>query len=170
MPRAYIFDLDGTCANIDHRLPLIVPPKYGFVETKPGSAVVVEQEFKPDWDKFYLACPADTPIAPICHLAHSLMQREFVLFVTGRDDMVQRETLNWLRQFVAPPALLAARSKLYMRKHGDHRADHIIKLEMLDAIRADGFDPIMAFDDRNAVVKAWREAGIVCAQVADGNF
>ncbi len=59
---------------------------------------------------------------------------------------------------------------LYMRKAGDHRDDDKLKIEMLARVRADGFDPIMAFDDRNRVVKAWREAGIPCAQVADGDF
>jgi hypothetical protein len=28
----------------------------------------------------------------------------------------------------------------------------------------------MAFDDRNSVVKMWRDLGIPCAQVADGDF
>ena len=57
-----------------------------------------------------------------------------------------------------------------MRKEGDHRPDHIIKLELLAQIRSDGFEPIMAFDDRNSVVKMWRDAGIPCAQVAEGDF
>jgi hypothetical protein len=35
---------------------------------------------------------------------------------------------------------------------------------------ADGYEPIMVFDDRNQVVKMWRERGIVCAQVAEGDF
>jgi hypothetical protein len=57
-----------------------------------------------------------------------------------------------------------------MRKEGDHRDDDIIKLELLEQVRADGFEPIMAFDDRNRVVAAWRSAGVPCAQVAPGDF
>jgi len=45
-----------------------------------------------------------------------------------------------------------------------------VKREMLDRIRADGYNPIMAFEDRSRVVKMWREAGIPCAQVAEGDF
>lgn len=59
---------------------------------------------------------------------------------------------------------------VYMRKDGDHRPDNEVKSELLARIRADGHDPIMAFDDRDQVVKMWRAAGIPCAQVADGNF
>jgi hypothetical protein len=41
---------------------------------------------------------------------------------------------------------------------------------LLDKLMADGFRPIMAFDDRNQVVEMWRQRGVPCAQVADGNF
>ena len=59
---------------------------------------------------------------------------------------------------------------LYMRKQGDHETDDTLKIKLLAQVRADGFEPIMAFDDRNRVVKAWRAAGIPCAQVAEGDF
>ena len=57
-----------------------------------------------------------------------------------------------------------------MRKAGDHRNDDILKIEMLAEVRAEGYDPIMAFDDRDRVVAAWRAAGVPCAQVAPGAF
>ena len=44
------------------------------------------------------------------------------------------------------------------------------QIELLEQMRLDGWDPGMAFDDRSRVVKAWREAGIPCAQVAEGDF
>ncbi len=46
----------------------------------------------------------------------------------------------------------------------------IVKAELLDQIVADGFSPVMAFDDRNQVVEMWRARGIPCAQVAPGDF
>lgn len=60
--------------------------------------------------------------------------------------------------------------RLRMRRAGDHRPDDIVKREILDQMRADGWRPVMAFDDRARVVKMWREAGIPCAQVAEGDF
>ena len=40
----------------------------------------------------------------------------------------------------------------------------------IKTVRADNFDPIIAFDDRDRVVAAWRSAGIPCLQVAPGDF
>ena len=57
-----------------------------------------------------------------------------------------------------------------MRAAADFRDDSVIKLELLAQMRADGFDPVLAFDDRDRVVAAWRSAGIRCLQVADGAF
>lgn len=167
--RCYLFDLDGTICNIDHRLHHITPPAEP-VEGAQGTVTLSPEGWAPNWDAFFAACAKDIPVPAICHLAHALMLRETVVFVSGRSDQVRSETVKWLQTYLATPSLLAERSKLYMRSAGDHRPDHIIKGEMLMAIRADGFEPIMAFDDRDAVVKMWREAGITCAQVAPGDF
>ena len=59
---------------------------------------------------------------------------------------------------------------MFMRQDGDHRPDHVIKVELLAIVRAEIGDPIMVFDDRNSVVKMWRELGVPCAQVVEGDF
>jgi hypothetical protein len=59
---------------------------------------------------------------------------------------------------------------LYMRSDNDYRADFIVKEELLAQLRADGYNPVMAFDDRQQVVDMWRENGLICAQVAKGDF
>ena len=78
-------------------------------------------------------------------------------------DQVRQETEVWLKdhRLVGP---------LYMRAKHDKRADYIVKGELRDRILADGWEPIMAFDDRDQVVKMWRERGVPCAQVAEGDF
>ncbi len=172
--RCYLFDLDGTLANIDHRLHFIRAdvPKPGLTDSsKPYTAADVQlTEFRADWDSFYAACVGDAPILPLCHLVHSLLLKERVIFVSGRSEVVREQTLNWLYQYVAPPAYIKGRCLLFMRKDKDHRQDHIIKAEMLDEIVAGGHEVIMAFDDRQQVVDMWRSRGIVCAQVAPGDF
>jgi hypothetical protein len=57
-----------------------------------------------------------------------------------------------------------------MRSDNDYRADFIVKEELLAQLRADGYNPVMAFDDRQQVVDMWRENGLICAQVAKGDF
>jgi phosphoglycolate phosphatase-like HAD superfamily hydrolase len=144
--RCYIFDIDGTVADLSHRLHHI-------------------QKDPKDWDAFFSECHLDKPIVHICDLARSLASSAPTLFVSGRSDQVRIETDWWLRMvgLVFPTAL-------YMRTAGDHRPDHLVKGELLDQILAYGWAPIMAFDDRNQVVQMWRERGIPCAQVADGDF
>jgi hypothetical protein len=68
------------------------------------------------------------------------------------------------------PWLVAHDSDVLMRKAGDHRNDDILKIEMLAEIRARGYEPLMAFDDRTRVVRAFRAAGIPVAQIAEGDF
>lgn len=139
--RCYLFDIDGTLADLSHRLHHI-------------------QKEPKDWGAFFAACAGDAPIEHICALARILP----AVFVSGRSDQCRSDTEKWLTLhvgFCAP---------LYMRAEGDHRHDDIVKGELLDRIVADGFKPIMAFDDRDQVVAMWRSRGIPCAQVAPGNF
>jgi hypothetical protein len=59
---------------------------------------------------------------------------------------------------------------LVMRPNDDYDPDHILKSRILDALIDEGYDPKMVFDDRDAVVKMWRDRGLTCLQVAEGNF
>jgi phosphoglycolate phosphatase-like HAD superfamily hydrolase len=150
--RAYLFDIDGTLSDPTHRLYHI-------------------QKQPKDWDAFFASAVNDPPIGHICTLAQTLIAESHcgplavqVVFVSGRSDQVRADTEAWLLRHIG------AKKPLYMRKARDFRPDFIVKGELLDQIIADGFEPIMAFDDRDQVVKMWRERGIPCAQVADGDF
>ena len=143
--RCYIFDIDGTVADASHRLHHI-------------------QKQPKDWDAFFAACIDDLPIEHIVGLTHALSHFEKIVYVSGRSDQVRNKTEQWLKDFCC------AAGTLYMRKAGDHRPDNIIKAELLDQILADGYEPIMAFEDREQVVQMWRANGVPCAQVAEGKF
>lgn len=135
----YIFDIDGTMADLTHRLPHI-------------------QKQPKDWPAFFDACLHDTPIEHVCQLARTLSKTEPIVFVSGRSDRVRRETDFWLR--IRAGVLPAA---LYMRRDGDFRPDDIVKAEILEQLRADGWEPLMVFDDRDRVVQMWRDKGLPCA-------
>lgn len=145
--RCYLFDIDGTLADCSHRIHHITAaPK--------------------DWDSFFALCHMDEPINHIIELARhlGLSAGIDIVYVSGRSSQCRAETMEWLARNRLP------HGPLYMRQQGDHRDDDIIKIELLTRLRGDGFDPIMAFDDRDRVVAAWRAAGIPCAQVAPGDF
>ncbi len=65
----------------------------------------------------------------------------------------EREAKGWIRSI----------------RQGDMRPDWIVKKQLLWEIRKE-FDPLIAIDDRNSVVKMWREEGIQCLQAAEGDF
>jgi hypothetical protein len=146
MKHCYIFDIDGTLADCSHRLHWIHP--------RPAK----------DWRAFFADAINDKPILHIIELAQHLQHHAPIVIVSGRSDECREDTLFWLERYEVPCRAL------YMRKAGDHRNDDILKSEMLDALLADGWKPIMAFDDRDRVVKMWRSRGVPCAQVAEGNF
>lgn len=145
--KCYIFDIDGTLADCSHRLHHI-------------------QKQPKDWDAFFAECYLDAPHTHIIDLACHLRNAggALIVYVSGRSDQCRYQTQEWLDRHGLPSG------PLYMRKAGDHRDDDIIKIELLAELRADGFEPVMAFDDRDRVVAAWRAAGIPCAQVAEGDF
>lgn len=144
--RCYIFDIDGTLADLTHRLPHI-------------------QKDPKDWGSFFAACADDAPIYHIIKLAIDIdISGAAIVYVSGRSDECREATEKWLRVNALPDG------KIFMRASGDHRPDHQVKVELLQMLRNEGYRPVMAFDDRNSVVKMWRELGIPCAQVADGDF
>ena len=53
---------------------------------------------------------------------------------------------------------------------GSFTPDDVLKKEWLDQETAAGHEVMCVFDDRDKVVKMWRENGISCFQVAEGNF
>ena len=55
---------------------------------------------------------------------------------------------------------------LIMRQDDDFRHDTIVKGEWLEKRGK----PALAFEDRNSMVTFYRDKGIRCLQVADGDF
>lgn len=87
-----------------------------------------------------------------------------ILIVSGREDACKHETVGWLsKNYVMY-------DELFMRKHGDYRPDEVIKKEIYDKHIKDKYDVEFVLDDRNKVVKMWREIGLKCLQVAEGDF
>ena len=146
--RCYIMDIDGTIADLTHRRV--------HVETKPKS-----------WPAFHAGCVNDKPVSHMRELMADMYYGPACCFVymSGRNEAHREHTIAWIEEHGFPMAW-----HLYMRADGDFRDDSIVKLELLQRLRADGFEPIMAFDGRDRVVKMWRDNGIPCAQVAPGDF
>lgn len=146
MTKIFIFDIDGTLSNCDHRLH--------FVKTQP-----------PNWEAFNGGCFADPPHEDILWM-NKLFYKEgnICLVASGRSDNHKEATVEWLDKSTVEY------EKLYMRKAGDTRSDYVVKKEILDQIRTEFGEPYMAIDDRSTVVSMWRENNIRCLQVNCGDF
>jgi phosphoglycolate phosphatase-like HAD superfamily hydrolase len=143
----YIFDIDGTLADISHRLH--------FIQKEPK-----------DWRGFFAACPKDEPIRPVIEIAKALALHHTIIMITGRSDEIEEQTSLWLNEhyiFIGD---------LLMRKAGDHREDSIVKAELLDRLLRErpGANIAGVFEDRKQVVDMYRAKGLRVFQVAEGNF
>ncbi len=87
-----------------------------------------------------------------------------IIFVSGRNDKFREVTRKWLddRGFKIYP--------LFMRKDGDFRKDSIFKKELYDNEIKGKYNIEFVLDDRNQVVEMWRQQGLTCLQVAEGDF
>lgn len=142
--KLYVFDLDGTLANLNHRLHHI----------KNG---------KKNWDAFFDDCSNDLPIKWVIDFANSLWQGpNYIWILSGRSDRTELLTRQWLRRYDVHF------DDLFMRKDGDHRPDEILKLEMLKEKLAANPTLELRFivDDRQRVVDMWRKNGFNVLQCA----
>ena len=57
-----------------------------------------------------------------------------------------------------------------MRQLGDSRRDAVVKGEIFEAEIRDRWRIVGVFDDRQHVVRMWRELGLTVFQVAEGDF
>jgi hypothetical protein len=139
-------DIDGTVADLTHRRV--------YVASKPKNYPAFEKSIH-----------LDTPILPIIQAVQTLYNAGWtVVMCSGRGIQSKDATEAWLRKHAVPY------QAIYMRPFKVYRQDAIIKYELLQQARADGFDPDVVFDDRNQVVDMWRSNGIPCVQVAEGDF
>lgn len=92
-----------------------------------------------------------------------------ILYVSGRDEKFREKTEGWLEANKFPFDHHNGQS-LFMRPEGDKRKDFIVKLELFNNNIRGKWDVKFVLDDRDQVVKMWRELGLCCLQVNYGNF
>jgi hypothetical protein len=98
-------------------------------------------------------------------IIRSKQEKGYALIIcSGRKSKYIKETHEWLKKHGIAPDMFM------MRKDGDDRKDCIIKREMfIDEIMPKYYVDLV-LDDRQQVVDTWRDLGLTCFQVADGNF
>lgn len=150
MKKTVIFDLDGTLALIDKR--------------REKAAL---SNGKINWKTFFAPenIQLDEPNWPVIESFKAMKAAGFTVGIfSGRDDISRKETMDWLTRYGINPDFLK------MRKNGSFVPDDKLKKLWLDDLIRDGHNIMCVFDDRDKVVKMWRDNGISCFQVNYGNF
>jgi|TARA_R110000803_G_scaffold53110_2_gene109020 hypothetical protein len=150
-----IFDLDGTIANIDER-----------------RAISTKADGKMDWDKFFDPnnISLDKPNIAVIQMMKLLKSVDHtIVILSGRSKSTKDATRDWLNEHGVPFDVLKMRPTSHPFKW---MPDDKLKQHWLDTLfEGDKKDDILCvFDDRDKVVKMWRENGLDCFQVAEGNF
>ena len=151
----YIFDLDGTIANIDKRRALCA---------KPNGKMDFKQFFDP------ANIDLDLPNDPVIQTLQMLDKAKFnIVIFSGRSKATKDATVQWLKKYDVPFNVLKMRPTthpfVYMK-------DDDLKKHWLDTIFPDDQKNriVAVFDDRDQVVKMWRSNNIPCFQVNYGDF
>ncbi len=144
--KAIIFDIDGTLADISHRLELFKQGKkkefYGLM----GDDGINE------------------PVLMMLEALNTCYKINF-LFVTGRMERHRAKTAKWLFDNTC---YSGKQNKLLMRKENDYRNDAIVKKEIYEEYIKDNYDVIAVFDDRKRVVEMWLPLGLFVFDVGQG--
>jgi len=139
-------DIDGTIANLDHRLHFVTGDK-------------------PDWKSFFENVKDDTLIVDVYERILEFCDRGYdIFFVSGRSEVCRTDTINWLKEY----DLHLYAHAVFMRGEYDHRPDTDVKRGMLKI-----FEPVKhkihcVIDDRPQVIRMWREEGIDVIDVGKG--
>ena len=139
-PTAYIFDVDGTLANVD--------PYIHYVR---GS--------NRDYDAFHEASIDALPNIEVLEMLNNAAQdKHAILIVTSRKEKWRGLTSMWL-------AKNNARSHaLFMRADDDNRADYETKKDILDKINKH-WNVVHAVDDNPNVITLWLDHGIKTTKI-----
>jgi len=151
--RNVIFDLDGTIALIDDRRKL---------STKDNGKI--------DWDVFFNPdnINLDQPNNAVITMLRLLKDAgNRIVILSGRSKATKDATKVWLKKFDVPFDVLKMRptSRDFM-----YMPDDQLKQMWLNQLFTDKNDIVCVFDDRQKVVDMWRNNGLTCMQVANGDF
>jgi len=144
--KAIIVDLDGTIADIEHRIHHI-------------------QKDPPNWKDFHAEVDKDTPIEWCVDLVNKYSGTDTgIIFVTARYEYCREETIKWLKRHDIPS------DHIHMRKDDDHRPDIEVKQEIYQQHIEPHYDVLFALEDRPRVCRMWRALGLTVLQCNDIEF
>lgn len=146
LPSCIIVDIDGTLAHMTGRSP--------FDYTQVSTDVV------------------DENVADIVrkYAAHDVIPDTYIVIVSGRDVTCLGDTTQWLADNNIPYDEIYMRDPNLVDEKGNKLDDTVIKKNIYEELIKPRFNVRFVLDDRDRVVKMWREQGLKVLQVAEGDF
>lgn len=93
-----------------------------------------------------------------------------VIILTGRNEEHREVTEQWLKENGVEYDELYTRLDSDVDEKGNKLEDSLVKERLYKTHVEPRFNVKFVMDDRNRVVNKWRELGLKCFQVAEGNF
>ena len=148
LPKAILVDLDGTMALMHGRGPH-------------------------DLDRVLTDLP-NRPVVDLVSLIEDVTDLQgddsswAIIFMSGRDEICREDSLAWLNREGFGGRQLFMRPSL--PDGVPQPKDSIVKLALFNEHIRGKYDVQFVLDDRDQVVAMWRQLGLTCLQVADGDF
>lgn len=145
-----IFDIDGVLADTNYKAK-----KY----------LKGQKNSKIDWKSFFEECINDLPIPAGILIAKAVINylpQTEILFLTGREETMRKDTLNWLSEQLQ---IEKDRIDLTMRAKGKYPESVKFKEEVGKEIGFENID--LVFEDNPKIVGMWRKHNVVCYQTCD---
>lgn len=139
LPRAIIFDMDGTLTNYAHRAHLLEPAIRNMI----AFFDEMEDDTQNDWCRELLDEARERGIK--------------IILLTGRPDSYRGHTERWLKKHG-----IEDYEVLLMRKADDFRPGAIVKAEIFRKEIEGKYNVLYAVDDNPKILKMWAKLGIRC--------
>lgn len=133
----FVFDLDGCISNDHWRRHLL------------GTGPVT------NWDAYHERCGEDGPA-----FTRMYRGRSDIIIITGRPKAYVLQTHAWLSNKAGVLDFL-----LFMREEGDKRPAPEVKHNVMAQLLEDGHAIDAAYDDREDIIKVYKDMGIINAHV-----
>jgi len=159
-----ICDIDGTIAEISHRLHFVKKTCADCGHLLDGqNCVAGGVHDKKDWKSFFAEMMDDDVRTDIRDMILDYKEKGYsIIFVSGRPDNYRDETKYWLT-YTAFKDIKFVEGEDYatilMRRAGDRRSDNETKKDILETYFNKN-DIELVIDDRPRVIKMWREQNL----------
>lgn len=140
--KVFLVDIDGTVALRDEDSPKCRGPF--------------------DWRRVGEDIPNEPVIAVVRAIAAA---GHPIIYMSGRSEECRAATSVWIAEHVRVPGVA-----LLMRPRGDSRPDDVVKRLLYRRMIKPNYEVVAVLDDRDRVVRMWRDLGLTVLQVAEGDF